>query len=115
MSKHVPDNYSPNWLQSIDQRTSVAQSLKRRYGELAADLGGESTLSYQQRALIDRALFLEFHLQQEEVKLASGAEFDSGRWVQSCNALLGIFKTLGLQRQAREVTLASYVKAKGDK
>lgn len=108
-----PERYSPDWLQSLDGRTEVAKVLRQRQQELSDDLGGLTHLSYQQRALVDRALFLEFHLQQEEMKLAQGQEFDSGRWVQSCNALLGVFKTLGLTRQAKTLpALQSYVKAK---
>lgn len=110
----INDQYSPNWLQQIDQRTALAQSLKSRHEELTSDLGGFSALSYQKRALIDRALFLEFHLQQEELKLAHGGEFDSGKWVQASNALLGIFRTLGLERRAKDVPdLGSYLSKKG--
>lgn len=115
MSKtpNPPERYSPDWLTSLDGRTQVAQVLKQRQQELCDDLGGLTQLSYQQRALVDRALFLEYHLQQEEMKLATGQEFDSGRWVQSCNALLGVFRTLGLQRQAKTLpALQQYMRGK---
>lgn len=103
--------YTPDWLQQLDGRTALAVELRQRQQSLTDDLGGADRLSYQQRALVDRALFLEFHLQQEELKLATGQEFDSGKWVQSCNALTGIFKTLGLNRQAKQaVDLNSYIK-----
>lgn len=105
-----PDSYNPNWLASLDGRTQVAQVLRQRQQALSDDLGGAPSLSYQQKALVDRALFLEFHLQQEEMKLATGQEFDSGKWVQATNALLGVFRTLGLQRQAKQVpALRAYV------
>lgn len=105
-----PERYTPDWLASLDGRTQVAQVLRQRQQELCDDLGGLTQLSYQQKALVDRALFLEFHLQQEEMKLATGAEFDSGKWVQATNALLGVFRTLGLQRQAKAVpALRAYV------
>lgn len=105
-----PERYSTDWLTALDGRTQVAQVLKQRQQELSDDLGGLTQLSYQQRALVDRALFLEFHLQQEEMKLATGQEFDSGRWVQATNALLGVFRTLGLQRQAKTLpALRAYV------
>lgn len=103
--------YTTDWLQQLDGRTALAVELRQRQLALTDDLGGVDRLSYQQKALVDRALFLEFHLQQEELKLASGQEFDAGRWVQSCNALTGIFKTLGLHRQAKQaVDLNSYLK-----
>ncbi|WP_323847023.1 hypothetical protein [Microbulbifer magnicolonia] len=106
-----PARYQPDWLASLDKRTAIAQTLANRHQQLCDDLGGLDQLSYQQKALIDRALFLEFHLQQEEAKLATGAEFDSGKWVQACNALNGLFSKLGLQRQAKVVpALETYIR-----
>ena len=83
--------------------------LRQRQLSLSDDLGGIEALSYQQRALIDRAIFLEFHLQQQELRLATGADFDSGSWVQAANSLSGIFSKLGLQRKAKDVSLSQYV------
>lgn len=77
---------------------------------LTDDLGGVDQLSYQQRALVERALWLEYHLQLEEQKLANGQEFDSGKWTQSCNALQGILSKLGLHRVAKTIpALQHYV------
>nr|WP_297349006.1 hypothetical protein [uncultured Glaciecola sp.] len=105
------EKYSTNWMQNLDGRTAVAQELRQRHSNLCDDLGGYPSLSYQQRAMIDRAIFLEFHLQQQELILATGADFDSGKWVQACNALSGLFAKLGLNRQVKEVTsLSQYVK-----
>lgn len=104
-----PQLYSTDWLNVLDGRTSIAQDLKLRHTTLCNDLGGFDQLIYQQKALIDRALFLEFHLQQEELKLAKGEEFDSGKWVQACNSLNGLFSRLGLHRQRHEVSLNSSI------
>ena len=101
--------YKANWLEGLDGRTSIAVELRQRQISLSNDLGGIESLSYQQRALIDRAIFLEFHLQQQELRLASGDQFDSGQWVQAANSLSGIFSKLGLQRKARDVSLSQYV------
>lgn len=110
----IPDRYSPGWMGKLDQRTSLAQELSRRHRQLCDDLGGLPALSYQQRALTERALFLELHLQTEEAKLANGEDFDSGRWVQACNALTGVLKTLGLERRARDVpSLPEYLAQQG--
>lgn len=105
-----PQQYTPDWLNTLDGRTTARQVLNKRHSDLCHDLGGFDLLSYQQRALVDRAIFLEYHLQQEEQKLATGGDFDSGKWVQACNSLSGIFKSLGLKRQAREVTMADVIK-----
>ena len=102
-------DYKTNWLQSLDGRTAIAQELRQRQTSLSNDLGGIASLSYQQRALIDRAIFLEYHLQQQELRLATGADFDSGQWVQAANSLSGIFSKLGLQRKAKDVSLSQYV------
>jgi len=103
-----------NWLASLDGRTSIAVELKQRHLFLCNDLGGYHKLSYQQKSLVDRALFLEYHLQIEERKLVESGDFDSGKWVQSCNSLSGIFAKLGLLRQEREVAnLADYVRKVG--
>jgi hypothetical protein len=116
MSKHTTPQakYTTDWLKNIDKRTSIAQELQQRHTALCDDLGGIETLSYQQRALIDRCIFLEYHLQQEEMKLATGSEFDSSKWVQACNSLNGLFTKLGLNKQAKEITtLSQYVKQAG--
>ena len=101
--------YKNDWLQSLDGRTAIAQELRQRQTSLSNDLGGIESLSYQQRALVDRAIFLEYHLQQQELRLASGEQFDSGQWVQAANSLSGIFSKLGLQRKAKDVSLSQYV------
>lgn len=106
--------YSTDWMQTLDGRTAIAQELRQRHSALCNDLGGYDVLSYQERAMIDRCIFLEYHLQQEEMKLATGAEFDSGKWVQSCNALSGLFAKLGLNKRVKEVgTLTQYVRKAG--
>lgn len=111
MSKEIPATFQRGFMQSLDGRTAIAQELRQRHKTLTDDLGGVEQLSYQQKALVERALWLEFHLQQEEQKLANGQEFDSGKWTQSCNALQGIFSKLGLERVAKTIpALQQYVK-----
>lgn len=114
MTNEMPQElkYNRNWLSALDRRTNIAQDLQKRHTALCDDLGGYNVLSYQQKALVDRAIFLEFHLQQEEIKLAKGEDFDSGKWVQACNSLNGLFAKLGLHRQARELSLDEYLSHK---
>lgn len=107
-----PERYTPDWLESLDGRTNLAQELRHRRRALSDDLGGMDNLSYQQRSLVDRALFMEMHLQAEEMKLATGKPFDSGKWVQACNSLVGLFNRLGMHRQAKEISLKDYVQKK---
>lgn len=111
--KTPPDQYAPGWLTELDRRSAVAQTLQLRYDALTADLGGVESLSYQQRSLVERALWLEYWLQQQEVELANGGEFDAGKWTQACNALQGIYSKLGLQRVAHDVNLGTFLQSKG--
>jgi hypothetical protein len=92
-------SYDPDWLANLDKRTSLAQNLRQRHNALCNDLGGIDSLSYQKRALIDRAIFLEFHLQAEEKKLANGADFKSGSWIQGANSLSGLLAKIGIEKQ----------------
>ncbi|MEO8646550.1 hypothetical protein [Pseudomonas sp.] len=106
----VPQQYSADWLQSLDGRTAVAQVMRERHRAFTDDLGGVSRLSYAQRSLVERALWLEYWMQQQEQALAGGSEFDVGKWTQAANALQGILAKLGLDRKAREVPdLASFI------
>lgn len=115
MQKTVEKNYKPGWLQEIDKRTSLAMELRSRHKSLCDDLGGYESLSYQQLSLIDRALHLEYHLQEQERELLSGGEFDSGKWVQAVNSLQGIYSKLGLKRiQKDPLNISEFLKAKAE-
>lgn len=105
----VPERFASGWLESLDGRLSLARDLRERFSAVCEDLGGRDQLSYMQRSLVERGLWLEYWLSQQEKELASGQPFDVGRWVQAANSLQGIYSKLGLQRQARDVpTLAEF-------
>lgn len=106
-----PDKFSPGWLDQLDGRTGIAQAMRQRYASFTNDLGGDDRLSYQQRVLVERALWLEYYLHTQEKAMASGeAEFEPGKYTQSVNALSGLLTKLGLDRMAREVSFTDYVK-----
>ena len=98
-----PDKFSAGWLQELDKRTGIAQLMQHRYQIFTDDLGGVDRLSYAQRSLVERSLWLEYWLASQERELASGGEFDVGKWTQAVNSLQGILSKLGLSRQARDV------------
>lgn len=111
----IPPKFAPGYLDRLDGRTAVAVDMRQRWQQITDDLGGEATLSYAQRSLVERALWLEHWLAVQEQALAAGQyeAFDAGRWTQACNALQGILKTLGIERRARDVTdLATYLRSK---
>lgn len=108
-----PKQYTPDWLQSLDGRTAVAQEMRLRFQTYTDDLGGDASLSYAQRSLVMRALWLEYWLQTQEQHLAIGGDFDAGKWTQGANSLQGIMAKLGLNRVAKDVPdLASYMQRK---
>ncbi len=115
-SREIPDRFRPGYLARLDGRTAVASDMRARWQEITSDMGGEDRLSYAQRSLVERALWLEHWLAVQERALADGQYeiFDAGKWTQGCNALQGILKTLGLERRARDVTpdLRSYLQRK---
>jgi len=98
-----PRNFNTGWLSELDGRTAIAQEMRERFRAFTDDLGGAETLSYAKRSLVERALWLEFWLAQQEQALAGGSDFDVGKWTQAANALQGILSKLGLDRQAKDV------------
>ena len=109
--KTVPEQFTPQWLQSLDGRTAIAQEMRARFDEVATDLGGADRLSYLERSLVSRYLWAEFWIQQQEVAIAEGQEVDIGRYTQAVNSATGLANKLGLKRVARDVpTLADYLK-----
>ena len=99
-----PSQFKNGWLDQLDKRTALGQVMQARYDELTTDLGGVNNLSYQQRSLIERSLWLEYWLSKQEQALAGGdlEDFNVGQWVQASNALQGLFSKLGLERKAKD-------------
>jgi hypothetical protein len=112
----LPDRFAAGYLRALDGRTALAQDMLARWAAITDDLGGEASLSYAQRSLVERALWLEHFLAQQERALAEGRaeEFDPGRWTQGANTLLGLYRQLGIERRAKDVTdLQSYIRQRG--
>ncbi|MBB3231065.1 hypothetical protein [Halomonas stenophila] len=102
-STELPTEYSHDWLERLDGRTRLAQAVRQRYTALTTDLGGHENLSYQRRSLAKRAVWMEATIEQAEAALARGDEVDHGAITQKINSLLGLYKTLGLDRVAQPV------------
>jgi len=105
-----PAKFAQGWISELDGRYAVAQVMRERYRAFTDDLGGADRLSYAQRSLVERALWLEYWLAQQEQSLAKGKDFDVARWTQAANSLQGILSKLGLDRVAKDVPdLATYL------
>ncbi|MDQ2069060.1 hypothetical protein [Natronospira bacteriovora] len=102
-NRELPPRYRPDWIEKMDGRTTLARVVNERYETLANDLGGIEVLSYQKRSLCKRAIWMEAIIEQQEAALSRGEEVDQGKLTQAVNTLIGLLKTLGLERQARDV------------
>ena len=103
------------FLDALDGRYRIARALKSRLKELHADLGGPEHLSYAERSLCKRVLFLEASIEGVEARLAQGEAVDIGPWVQSLNSMLGLYRVLGVERRSRDVsTLQEYLRDRAD-
>ena len=108
---YVPSKHHPGWLDSLDSRLSLVKDLRERFTEICEDLGGAESLSYMQRSLVERGLWIEYQITQMERSLAEGGEPDTGKWTQAVNALQGLYARLGIERRARDVPdLKSYLR-----
>lgn len=109
----LPDRYSEEWVSQLDNRTRLAATVNERLQALSADLGDWESLSYQRRSLIKRVVWLEIVIEQQEAALSRGEEVDQGRMTQATNTLIGLLKTLGLDRVPRDVpNIAEYLAAR---
>ena len=103
--KTPPKKFNTGWRADLDKRTALAQVMRERYRAFTDDLGGADSLTYAKRSLVERVLWLEYWLAQQEGALAQGEEFDVGRWTQAVNALQGILSKLGLERRDKDFTM----------
>lgn len=97
----IPAAYSADWLERLDGRTRIAQAVNQRYQALTSDLGND--LSYQRRSLCKQVVWVEAVIEQQHAALARGEEIDHGRLTNYINTLIGLLKTVGLDRKAKDV------------
>ena len=105
----IPARYREDWLTGLDGRSKTALALRARLSSLEAELGGPDRLSYQRRSLCRRAIHLEARIEAMELAHAQGRLTEAGPYVVAINSLIGLFRTLGLNRRAKDVTLVEYL------
>jgi hypothetical protein len=109
-SGKLPSKYKEQWITGLDNRTALARIVNERLNSLESDLGGSDRLSYQQRSLAKRAIWMEAIIEQQEAALSRGEDVDQGKLTQAVNSLIGLFAKLGLERIAHDVpTLHEYM------
>lgn len=101
--QELPQKFRIGFLSDLDKRSSVFKVLKDRFEVVVQDLGGEQELGHLKRALVERFVWLEACLQDQEIQMASGElpKESISRWIQGVNALTGLAKTLGLERSIK--------------
>jgi hypothetical protein len=97
----IPDRYSPDFAERLDRRTTIAKAIRERIESIESDMGGADSLSHARRSLVRRAVWVEALLENQEQQLACGQSIDIGAHTQALNTLLGLYRTLGLERRQR--------------
>ena len=110
LSRVLPVKFGVDFARTVDGRSLLGRAVRTRLQNLIDDLGGEGTLSHQQRSLCVRAVWLELVLQEEEMRIAEGAGTDPQLHTSLIGSLVSIYRLLGIKRVAREVRLADYLK-----
>jgi hypothetical protein len=106
----LPADYSADWLERFDKRTKVWRAANDREQALVSDAGGAENLSHAKRSLIRRAVFLELLAETQEMRFTAGEPLDIGAYTQAFNSMLGAYRVLGLERQAKPAeSLDSYM------
>lgn len=96
----IPEAFTPRFFEDLDGRVAIAKELRKRYEAIKKDAGADSV---QKDMLCRRAIFLGIQLETMEAIAAEEGEFDAGVYTQMSNALLGLLKSLGLERKVKKV------------
>lgn len=97
----LPAKFDPDFIERLSKRYSLTRIVTGRLQALEAHCGGD--LSYIQRSLIKRTVWLELLTESYEQKVAAGDEVDVGALTQLNNTLKGLYKDLGIKPTARPV------------
>jgi hypothetical protein len=109
----LPARFKPQFLDNLDGRPHIVRVLRNRLQQLKDDCGCNS---YQKDILCQRAVFITAKLETMECQAIEKGFIDFGSYTQAVNCLIGLLKSLGLQRKTKEVmNLKSYIKSKRTK
>jgi len=116
--RNPPKRYEQHFLAKMDKRSVAYQVLHESFSEIVQDRGGVESLSHIQLALIEKFCFLEFMLHKKELEMAESnnkgmRDKNFGSYCQWLNCLIGLSKSVGLERRAKTVaSLETYIKQK---
>ena len=91
----IPERFTAGYLDQLDGRTAIAAEMRSRWLELTGDLGGADRLSYAQRSLVERALWIEHWIALQERVLAAGGDAGWRRGARNYDCLgIGLARPL---------------------
>lgn len=110
----MPKEFEPRFIEDLDHRHAIAKEVRRRYEVLRNDVGADQ--SAQRDMLCRRAVFMGVCLETMEHEGLSDGNFDSGKYTQMVNSLIGLLRVLGLDKKPQAATdLTSYLEGKKKK
>ena len=115
-AKVLPD-WSHDFLTHIDGNCSLGYALRQRLQALQDHVsGGEpEKLTYPQKSLIRRALWLEARIETDEEQFALGNPLPPGSHSTLLNSLIAIYRLLGIEPRQKQVpSIQDYINAKAD-
>ncbi len=114
--KHPPKTttlstrFVPRFWDQADSRLAIIREIRHRMERLQQDCGADS---YQKELLCQRTIFIVCKLETMETCAVETGQFDTGVYCQAVNTLIGLLRSLGLERKAKKVDdLQSYVASK---
>jgi hypothetical protein len=113
-ARNLAPDYNATFLEQLDKRTYLFRVITAREQEILSDLGGAETLSYFERSLVRKAVWLEAMMDMTSTRVALNAD-EIGRYTQMLNAYSGLAAKLGLKRKARKAhDLQAYLDQRKD-
>jgi hypothetical protein len=86
----------------VDGRSAEARRFRRRFLDLAGDLGGESSLTEAERALVRQAAVMTIRADEAQATLLAGERVETDELVRLSNACARLLSALGVQRRKRQ-------------
>ena len=102
----IGKRFVPRFWEDADGRDAIIKRIKRRVERLKEDVGADS---YQKELLCERAAFVVLQLETAERAAFEDGHLDMGVFTQMTNCLLGLLRSLGLEKKVKAVGLKTYL------
>jgi hypothetical protein len=93
-------------LADLDGRSTAYRRTCELIAAVEADLGGADRLSTGERQIVQRAALTGALAEDLEARWLAGEDIDPGAYSALANSKRRLFEAIGLQRRAKDVTLA---------